>query len=368
MANQVQPTQRGKRLKDEVAIALNGQVFSGWESISVTRNLDSIANVFNIKLFDKFSPLKRDWPLKPGVRVDVNVNANPVMSGRIEKLSPSFNPTSRTYTISGRSKAGDLVDCGHLGPAEYINLPLDDLARKLIEPFGLKLFLSVVPSNIEKFSVKPGESVFEALDRAARLQGFFFVSTREGNLRLTRAARARATTSLKEGVNILSANANYDDSQRFSEYQVRGQSFGVPDFFGASVTEPVGKALDSGVTRYRPLVTIAESSVDSAKATTRAQWEASSRLARAISVNVLVQGWTQEDGNLWDINQLVALKSAFLGLERDMLITSVELRDSVSGGKETSITLTDPQAYTVTPTLNKDKKDDILASLGTEFS
>ena len=361
------PIQRGKILSEEVSIVVGTQIFDGWQQVSVTKNLESIANQFEITLFDKFEGLRRDWPLKPGVSVKVNINGQRVLTGRIEKLDIGFTNTNRDFTVSGRSNPGDLVDSMHTGAAEFKNILLDKLAEELVKPFGLKVFSSVVPSTIASFSVKPGETVFEALDRAARLQGFFFISTREGNIRLTRAAKDRAVTSLEQDVNILSATASYDDSQRHDKYIVKGQTVGLLDFFGADVSQLEGIASDAGVTRHRPFIMIAEGNVDAAQAKTRAEWEASSRLAKAIRINVTVSGWTQSEGTIWGINQLIRLKSRFLGLDRDLLITSVSHTDSTSAGKTTSMILVDAQSYNTVPTVNKVAKDDIFASLGPFF-
>lgn len=368
MGNERVPTKKGKEIKDEVTIVAGGQTFDGWGNVSVTRNLESIANQFSISLFDKFEGLKRDWPLKSGVEVKININGDRVMTGNIELTDVNYSDENRDFIVAGRSKAGDIVDCGHDGPCEYKNITLDKLAEELIKPFGLKVFLSVVPKVINKFAVKPGESVFEALDRAARTQGFFFISTRDGNIRLTRAARARANTSLEQGVNILLAGAKFDDSKRHSEYIVKGQTSGLADFFGTDVSQPEGRAKDLGITRHRPFIMVAEGNTDAAQAKDRAQWEASNRLAQATRIVGTVQGWTQDDGSLWDINQVTNFKSTMLGLNRDLLISSVTYADGANTGKTASLTLVDPKSYDLAPEVNKDKKDDIFASLGSGFA
>lgn len=365
------PLKKGKPIRDEISVLVDGRVFDGWQGVSVSESMESIANSFNIELFDRFAALKQKWPLRPGVPVKIIINKQDVLVGHIEKLNARYTDENRGFTISGRSKSGDLVDCMHLGPKEYKSISLDALARELVKPFGIKVFLSVVPGVIDKFAIKSGETVFEALDRAARLQGFFFISTRGGNIRLTKAAtnelRFRANTSLEQDVNILEATADYDDSQRFSDYIVKGQTAGLDDFFGESVAGPKGTAKDSAVPRYRPLEIIAEGKADAKICKTRAEWEASSRLAKAIRISARVQGWTQNDGSLWGANQLTRIKSRFLGVNREMLIVSVNRVDSAEGGKETSLVLVDPQSYSANPNVNKKKADDIFADLGANF-
>lgn len=367
MASESTPIKKGRELKEEVTVSVGGKAFDGWEQVSIQKNLESITNGFSIDLFDRFESLREKWPFQPGTEIKVSIDRQRIITGRVEKVNVSYTEERRGYTISGRSKPGDLVDSMHVGDAEFKNIKLEKLAEELVKPFGLKVFLSVETQTIDKFAVKPGETIFEALDRAARLQGFFFISTRNGNIRLTRAARERAESTLEQGVNILSATADYDDSMRHDQYIVKGQTSGIDDFFGDNVTNPEGTAKDLGIKRHRPFIMIAEGSADSARAKTRAEWEASSRLAKAIRVTATVQGWTQSGGTIWGINQVISFKSTFLGLNRDLLIVGVEHQDGAQEGKITTLTLTDPQAYNPEPEKNKSEKDDIFASLGAEF-
>ena len=358
---------RGREIKDDIAVIAGGESFDGWGNISVNKSLESIANSFSVEVFDKYKGLRENWPLKSGVPIEISIGRERVFTGNIEVTNPEFGQERRSLIVSGRSKAGDLVDCHHQGPYEYKNILLTDMAKQLVSPFGIRVFESVVPSIIEKFAVKPNETIFEALDRAARDQGFMFISTRGGNIRLTRAARARSFSSLEQGVNIVGAAATYDDSKRHDNYIVKGQTSGLEEFFGESVAQAQGTAKDLGVKRHRPLVMVAESSVDSAKAKTRAEWEASSRLAKATRVTVSVRGWTQGNGSLWGINQITPVRSSFLGIDRDLLSVDVTHIDSTNNGKVTNIVLTDPQAYSPEPEKNKKAKDDIFAQLGAGF-
>ena len=230
----------------------------------------------------------------------------------------------------------------------------------------MSVFGNVEPTRLPKFAVKPGETVFEALDRAARAQGFFWISTRGGNIRLTRAAKARAFSSIAQGQNLLTATATFDDSKRHDRYIVKGQTIGLDDFFGDDAAKPQGEAKDFGVTRHRPLIMLSESSADSAKSQTRAEWEASRRLAQALIVKATVQGWQQENGSLWGINQVTTFTSSFLGLNRDLLITNVVHTDGAKRGKTTQITLVPTEAFNPKPEQNK--TSDIFDELGSEFT
>ena len=366
MPNKVLPTQNGKIIKNSVSMYLDNRVaFSGWENMRIQKAIGAIANSFSFTYSDKFKSRNDPWPIKPGQRVEINVDDERVITGFIETLDTSFSASDRTISVSGRSLPGDLVDCSVTPPYEYTNIKLDELAKKLIAPFGLKVFLSVEPGIIEKFAVKPGETIFTALDRAARLQGFFWVSTREGNIRLTRAGRARAFSELKQDVNMLAAGIKFDNSKRFRNYKVIGQSFGTDNFFGSNVSAPEGTAVDNGVSRDRSLTVVAEGNIDSEKATVRAGWEASSRIAEAMNATVSVVGWRQENGILWGINQIVRVKSDFLGLNQDMLISEIEHIKDNSSGTVTNISLVRKDSYESKPDFKKE--DDPIGALGPIF-
>jgi prophage tail gpP-like protein len=364
--NKFVPKEKGRPLEDGVTVFIDGaKAFNGWESVKVDKNLDSIANRFSMVIDDRFLATGEPWPLKPGVGVEIFIGSERVMTGRIEKIDIGFSAGNRSFTISGRSKAGDLVDSSALGDAEYNNIALDKLAETLVSPFGLRVFLSVIPKVIEKFAIKPGESVFDALDRAARLQGFLWVSTRAGNIRLTKAARARAASELHEDVNLKSASATFDDSQRHDQYIVRGQRAGNDELNGLNAAGAEGKSFDRGISRYRPLVVVAEGAVDSDQAATRAGWEASSRIAKAVQVSVQVQGWRQENKSLWGLNQIVRLRSRILGLNKDFLITGVSHSKSLTAGTTTDMTLVRPDAYDSKPEFKA--SDDPILDLGPGF-
>lgn len=362
-ANSFLPTVKGKKLSETITVETgDGVIFDGWTSVSVTKNLETLAHGFSMTLHDKFLPLKERWPLKPGVLVKINIAKERVLTGHIEKLDASYSEGSRILSVSGRSLPGDLIESSVEGPMEYTQISLEELAKQLIAPFGLKVFLSVIPKKIEKFSVRPDESVFEALDRAARLQGFFWVSTRGGNIRLTRAGRARSASELNQDFNIKAASISIDTSERHNKYKVVGQRNGTDDISGVTASQPSGTATDSGITRHRPLTIVAESTIDLDSAKTRAEWEAANRIARGMRIICETESWLQQDKSLWDINQIVRFRSSFLGLDADLLISSIEQKQDNQSGTTTSFGLVRKDSFDPEP--DKKESDDPLSILG----
>ena len=360
--NRTRIADQGEFRKNDVLVYLeNGKVFTAWESLSIEKNLGSLAHQFSMSVNDSFNSGNQEMPLKPGVKVSVFIGDTRVLTGRIEKLSAQFTPDDRSIRISGRSLSGDLVDCSVTGDMEYAGLTIEEIAKKLVAPFGLKVFLSVtLPGPVERLAIKPGETVFTALDRLARIQGFTWVTTREGNIRLTQAGRFRANTELQQSFNIKTAGVEFDDTDRFSQYEVKGQSSGTDEFFGTSATEIQAQARDAGVKRFRPLVVVAEANLDGENAVTRAGWEASTRAGKAAAVACEVDGWRQRDGSLWDINQVTRFKCPFLGIDRDLLIAGV-VHEIDNQGTRTKMSLARTDAFLAKPEFSAD--DDLLTGL-----
>lgn len=198
-----------------------------------------------------------------------------------------------------------------------------------------------------------GETVFEALQRAAKEKSLLFYPSTTGGLIFAKKGVLRSSVELRQGHNVLSASGSFNDSDRFSEYIVRGQNVGT---FGGprDTVSSEGKATDEGVKRYRPLLIISENAVDSAAAKERASYEAELRAARAAEVSVTVQGWKRSDGTLWDINEIVNTDIPYLGIREDLLVKEVEFSKSDSG-TITNLTLTRSDAFEFSKKKSKDK-------------
>ena len=356
--NRFQPRQNGRVIPQAVTMFLNDskEAFHGWENLTISKSLDQLSNAFSFQLPQSFQQRGSEFKLGPGVKVSVFVNNERVMTGRIDKTSISLSSDQKQVTVSGRSLNADLVDCTVEGAKEYRNIDFKTFVSQLISPFGIQAFYSVEPKLIDKIGVKPGDTVFEVLDKVARLQGFFWISTRAGNIRLTRAGRGRATTRIIEDVNFLSGSVELDDSQRFQTYTVLGQTVGTDNYPGVNAAKGKGTASDSQIKRYRPLTMIAEGNVDNDIAQTRAQWEATTRIARAIKVNIVVQGWQQQDNSLWGLNQLINISSPTLGIEGDFLSTSIAQTRTNDSGTLTTIGMTRQDAYDPQPDIGSSEK------------
>ena len=355
------PFDYGTLRKDAVTFYVNNKVFEGFKNIKIARNMMSLTGTFNITITDKWEIEQEDFEIKPGDRIHCHLGKTALFEGYIDKLSLSINESSRNITIQGRDKTQDLVDCSITTLSELNDIDFTGIATELCKPFNIKVLPQVsVGSKFAKFSVRQGETPFEALDRAAKERQLILLSSTHGNLIIQKRGIRRAVTELIEGVNVLSAAANFDNTQRFSDYIIKGQSTGI---LGTpkDATQNKGSAKDSGVTRNRPTLIISENAVDNDGAQKRAEFESTFRAAKSAKVNVVVVGWNQKDGSLWDVNQLVQIDIRSIGIKGQMLIERVKF-DQSENGRRCEMELIRPDAFEFKAEIKKE--DDILDQLG----
>lgn len=76
------------------------------------------------------------------------------------------------------------------------------------------------------------------------------------------------------------------------------------------------EVIDPDITRYRPMVIIADDNMTGTSGYQRAMWELKRNKAEAQKSTATVQGWQKPDGSLWLPNEIVWLTAPELGFER----------------------------------------------------
>lgn len=198
----------------------------------------------------------------------------------------------------------------------------------------------------KKFALQQGETAFAAIERLTRYRGLVVYSAGDGSLRIGNAATGERTGQLVEGVNVVEADADDDVSERFSQYVVKGQASGDDDRNGKTVSQVKGTATDAAVTRYRPLMVLAEEQSDAASLTRRAKWEASVRSGRGKPVVITVHGWLTDEGKVWQPGALSWCDIPSCNVHGDMLVERVRTARNNEEGTITQLSLVPPEAWT----------------------
>lgn len=339
----------------ELTLVVGGFSYGGWKSIRVTRSIESLAGSFALDVSDRWDGEDDPWPISEEDACRVEIDGVVVINGYIDKRSLSASASSRTLSYTGRDRAAALVDNSMIVQGAsvngnkwvYRNIDIAEFTRAIATQFNVSV--SVQPGLVLKkdpvLVAHPGETGFEAIKRAAGSSGVMVVSDGVGGIVITRSGTARAE-ALVEGANILTASVEYDGTDRFFRYLIATQVPGTDEASGEA-TQIKAEAFDLGVQRRdRVLVIRPDRGYNTADARRRADWEARTRAAKAETVTVGVQGWTQANGRLWPINAICRVKAPrLIGVDGDMLITQVEHSIGESG-QVTQINLVRPDALT----------------------
>jgi len=341
---------------DLVTLRINGVDWSYWKSVEITRQMDAIAGAFTVSLADKWVSGAQAMPIAAGMECEVLIGRDPVIKGYIDKSLPSFSAQDHGISITGRDRSADLVDCSALHkPGHWLNQNVLQLAAILAAPFGVVVTAEGdIGAPFTSFKLEQGETAFEAMDRALKQRELLACPDGSGGLVLLKVGARKNATALVQGENILAASADFDMTDRFSDYLVQGQQPGNDDVYGLAACAVHAKSKDPAVTRCRPLIIRAESNVDPASAKQRAAWESAVRAARSATVSVTVQGFRQghvgaTDGPLWQINAITNVDIPFLRLSQQLVTSKVTFRRDANAGSTTLLELKDPASFRPEP-------------------
>ncbi len=275
-----------------------------------------------------------------------------MLTGHVEKRSPRLQGEEKELSVSGRSKTGDLVDSAAKDKkkkGEFRDQKATEVFGNLTEPFGLKVETEGFTAKArEIFRLRPGETVFTAMERWSRAEGFTVFDTPQGNVKLQRGSTKRHAGEIRDGKGLLpvliDASAVHDDSKRHDKVEVKAQA---PDGYAQDKLEIKDEASDDGVKRYRPRVIVPPEQVLKKDARDRAKWHRDRAAGAATTAEANVKGWRDSGGTLWTPGWTVYVEIADLGLAQDMLIKSAtfEQSDAESGGTVAKLSLVDPRAF-----------------------
>jgi len=334
----------------EIILTVDGVEHRGWTELALGHSLEAAALKFDLGLTDRWTAETpaRARLARPGARCTLALGPDAVLDGWVDALELRYDRARHALHLLGRDRAGDLVDGAARiePPYEWSNIGLLEFARRLCAPYGLAVRAETdLGQPFARASIQPGETAWEAIERACRQRGVLASSDGRGTLRLTRAgAGGEGAGLLRLGGpdgNILAADGLFDWTARHDVVVVRGEAEG-------RVSGAEARARDAEVTRHRPRLLIAEAAATPGAPDfrARAEWEVRTAAARSRRITYTVPGWRGPGGALWAVNTLVPLTDAFLGLAaRRMLVVAVTFRLDDEQGSRTEIDLAPPEAF-----------------------
>jgi prophage tail gpP-like protein len=342
---------------DRAELHIGSARFEGWTEVSVTHSIEQAASSFELSLTDRWAVNQTPRQVRTGDACQLTLNGQPLIKGFIDAARPGYDAKQRRLKVSGRAKTCDLVDCSlPINGGQFKGQSLLQLAKAFCKPFGIDVVNTVAQATQPvggDWQVEPGETGFESLERAARFVRCLLTCDPAGRLVITRAGSEVLPVHLRQGEQILQADGNFDDRDRFSEYRVMGDAASGGDFDsrdGESATQNLGQAKDTAMRRYRPLVLIAEDNLDNHKAGLRADWEMRRRRARSQTIEITLKGWSLPNSQrLWPINHQLRITDPWLGLDSQLLLITAVTFTQNEQGTRSQLSLMPREGFEVDP-------------------
>lgn len=350
-----------------VYVQIGAQAFYGWKDFTFSTSMESLVSDSKFSIYDKSGKVisLQSTSFTTGSTIKIFIS-NPlvgdrtsILDGYIISTDKELSKDTNNFSFVAANKVVDLLDCTIDRVSSFwSNSTFSQIIRDILLPFGILPYFTDLETDplIQRFAVSSDETAFDAIEKLCRSQAILPLSTYDGNLYFINTnllTTSKAIGILLQGKNIEKIKEKIDWSERYSSYTVIGQSVSKGRKWTQEMIKSSARAVDTGVTRYRPLLIVAENKATKETMIKRVRWEAQVRAGRSFSYIITVYGWYQRDVTgkpvrLWDKNELVYIKSSKFNLDRILLIVSVTF--SLDGkGELTTLELKHPDIFKSQP-------------------
>ena len=338
---------------DDLSLVIGTQALAGWTEISVTRGIECLPSSFDIGLTEPYPGQPTQASVLPGQACQVKIGSDLVITGYVDRYSPSISAYDHRIRVTGRGKCQDMVDCSAEWPNNQItNATALSLAQKLAKPYGITVTAPPTANQVvPQFNFMWGETAYDVLERACRYLSLLVYDGTDGNLILAQVGSAQAASGFIEGKNVMAAQVAYSMDQRYSDYVVRRLSMSSLQDLGDG-GDIMRDFKDGGVPHHRLRYIIAENGGNPEDvALARGAWEARRRFGRSAQLKITTDSWRDNAGKLWTPNTLVPISLPSLKVtNKNWVIGEVTYKKDVEGTRA-ELTIMPPEAFLPEPIL-----------------
>jgi len=222
----------------------------------------------------------------------------------------------------------------------------EQVAREVIGPtgVGVKVIGTLNATPFARLQNEPGETVWNFLERIARVRGIVMGSDHLGNFLLIDWHECPVTADLQEGFNILRCQATIAMKDVNTQYIIRGQKPASDESSGTEASEMEATA-EGTAKRYSPILTPAEQPVwGIGELQDRANHEAIWHEGSIVTATITVQGWMRPLTNdIWLAGDAVTVHTPLAMLNGQvMIIQTATFTQDRNAGTQTTLDLVVP--------------------------
>ena len=329
-------------------LEVRGKLFTDWKSVQVKQEWTRYNPIFTFEATEA-SPIPvrfGDLPFQPGDEVRVHLGSYMAVRGYIQERHVGFDARNHGVRLVGVGRSFDVtnssVPLNRLG--NHDGKTWMQLAKALTEHLGIGVDSVGAVDNtpIENVQVQPGETIAQTLERYARMRKIIIGSTADGNLLAIGDHAGTSSGELREGDNILQANAVLRDEYLFQKIFAIGQQNSNDQRSGDQSNKQIAQVSGSS-TRNRHLVVVADIADSQHGINQRAAIEKLFTEGAKLEAHIRVQGWFKPGGNdPWRAGEYYTVVSPMLGLNNLLGCRSALYEQADGSGTTTTLEMVDP--------------------------
>lgn len=357
-----------------IVLEANGEIFGGWTSVSYTHSLDTLSREFSLDIQDETggfeSGIVEESECSLYAVENLGVIKNPqdqliaisektkLFDAIVMETNTSINAGGYGFSAAGNDRTIDLVECSAIVKSNtWRKAKISKIIKDLCRPYSIQVDTSGLLEDtvIKKFSINSGDTAFTPIERLCRYAGVIPFAQLDGNVKLISSSNLTEVSEipLVLGKNIININRGKSVRDRRSEYIGKSVTSGKGKRWSNKNLKIKATSFDTEISRYRPMLFIAESKAEKRQLQARVNWEAQVRKGRANDITVQVSDIFKRnnDGEIigtWQVGELVPLVVDKWRLNDQYLIASLNFNMSNSG-RRTTLTLRDPSTYKPDP-------------------
>jgi len=313
----------------EVALQVNGQRFSGWDSITITRAIDTVSVAEFTAPFDPTDAQARAT-FRPFSYQDVvvDVGGSRLFTGTMVNPSPATSDRARTLGVSCYGKPGVLGDCtapaSAYPKAAWDEATLRTIASEAARFLGIGVqFDADVGAVFPRVALKPGDKILTFLSALAAQRNLVIGDTPDGRLLFPAIVEdAKPVADLTEGEAgpLLSVSPQFSPQDYHSH--VTGIAPVIIGLAGTQYTVANARLADA----LRPVTFESPDMIDNDIAAS-VESKTGRMFASAIAYSIDLTTWRDPSGELWAPNTLITVLApgAMIYTRSTFLVRSVTL-------------------------------------------
>lgn len=344
---------------NEIIMTVNGDNYSQFKEARVVKSLDAIGGTFEIIIASDFIT---NTPIRMEDEIQITVNGDVIISGNIDIVSSSYDDSAHDITISGQDITGDVVEATIFTTSTYQgDISLKSLIELVMSDNGVTdigvIDIVTTDENKDELIFKAnevksgdvGDTLFDFMDKYAKIKNCLLTSDGEGNIIIYRTSKnQKAISALRmiigedeSNYTIKTSNLSVDYTNRFKKIIIKSQSDGDSDISG--------EFEDSFVRRPRTKVIISDNSLTIKEAEDMARWEVVNRQSQSTVYRCNVYGFSSDSGKVWAPNDMVSIRDDIQGVDDIMILRDVEYSISEDDGSITSLTFVSKDSFISKP-------------------